>query len=412
MRRIKVPSLPHQKAFNLSQAKHPLLVGGYGSGKTQAFIQRSVDQHVKNRGYVGLMAEPTYPMIRDVLLPDLENYLQKSGIRYKFRRDEMSITSRYGKILLRSAENYRRWASLNLAWGGLDEIALLRDSGAWLMLLSRLRKGLTLSAHATTTPEGFNFVYDMWEDDPGEGYELIRADTRDNIYLPEEYIKSLLQNYDERLVLQYMRGLFVNINAGLIYHAYDEELNACTTKIDPRREILVGMDFNVNPMACILAQEQEGDRVDFCRELVQPNSNTEKLCKTLLDEYPGAGFTVYPDSTGKNKRSVGRTDFGIIKKVLGDQLIGLKYPPKNPFVRDRFNSVNAMFCNSDGHRRLFVNKEGCPELVKDIRMITHPYDDYKKAKANKDRTHASDAGGYLIHKRYPVVGNKPTLKVH
>lgn len=412
MRRIRVPVLPHQKEFNLSQAKHPLLVGGYGSGKTQAFIQRSVDQHVKNPGFTGLMAEPTYPMIRDVLLPDLEDYLKKSGIRYKFRRAEMSMTTRYGKILLRSAENWRRWASMNLAWGGIDEIALLSSKDPWMMLLSRLRRGITLAAHATTTPEGFNFVYDLWADDPGKGYELIRADTRDNPFLPDEFIESLLQNYDERLILQYMRGEFVNINAGVIYHAFHEANNACDTNIKPDREILVGMDFNVDPMTCVLAQEQDaGNEVHICEEIVEKNSETEKLCKKLRDLYPQAQFMVYPDATGSSRRTVGRTDIAIIKKVLGDQLIRVTHPSKNPRVRDRFNSFNAMLCSADGKIRLKINKRKCPELVKDLRMITHPYDEYKKSKANKDRTHVSDGAGYLIHRRYPV-GGKPQLKVH
>ena len=59
------------------------------------------------------------------------------------------------------------------------------------MVLSRLREGNTLRAFICTTPEGFNYVYEYWAENPKTGYELIQANTEDNSYLPKEYAKTL-----------------------------------------------------------------------------------------------------------------------------------------------------------------------------------------------------------------------------
>ena len=93
---------------------------------------------------------------------------------------------------------------------------------------------------------------------------------------------------------------------------------------------------------------------------------------------------------------------------MGSKLEGMFYPAKNPRINDRMNAVNGMLCNAAGLRRSFINKKRCPETVKDFRMVTLPYEEYKTK--NPKRTHPTDGLGYLITRRYPY-GTKPTLKV-
>ena len=107
-------------------------------------------------------------MIRDVLQPTLEETLEDLGFKFKYKAGESKYTiiwkNGYSDIILRSAENFRRWAGLNLAGFGIDEAALLKDDLAWKMGLSRLRDGYHLTGFTTTTPEGFNWHYEKWKE--------------------------------------------------------------------------------------------------------------------------------------------------------------------------------------------------------------------------------------------------------
>ena len=204
-------------------------MAGYGSGKTFAFCLKALAELGRNPGKTILLAEPVYPMVRDVLQPTLEEILREVGFDYTYKASEMKYIVRwkggYGTLILRSAENYRRWAGLNLAGFGIDEASLLKDDRAWKMGLSRLRDGYHLTGWTTTTPEGMNWVWNEWANEVKEGYELIQARSTDNKHLPQEFIDSLYQNYDEKLIEAYLHGKFVNLQHGQTYYAFDRLKN-------------------------------------------------------------------------------------------------------------------------------------------------------------------------------------------
>ena len=168
--RTKIRLFQHQADYVNSDAKYPFLLGGYGSGKTVGFCVFALRQCAKNAGKTILLAEPTYPMIRDVLQPTFEGLVRQLGFSYEYSATEMKYRVKWEggwcDVLMRSAENYQRWAGLNLAAAGIDEADQLRDDRAWKMLLSRLRDGNTLTAFGSGTPEGFKFVYKYWGDSP------------------------------------------------------------------------------------------------------------------------------------------------------------------------------------------------------------------------------------------------------
>ena len=135
----------HQNKFIRTKQKFPALVGGYGAGKTVALCLKGLLELGRNPGKIILLAEPVYPMVRDVLQPTLEKCLDELKFEYIYKAGESSYDIRWanggGKIILRSAENWRRWAGLNLAGFGIDEACLLKDDSAWRMGISRLRDG-------------------------------------------------------------------------------------------------------------------------------------------------------------------------------------------------------------------------------------------------------------------------------
>ena len=78
----------HQNKFIRSKSNYPALVAGYGSGKTTAFVLKAILEAGRNPCKTILLAEPTYPMIRDVLQPTLEETLEDLGFKFKYKASE------------------------------------------------------------------------------------------------------------------------------------------------------------------------------------------------------------------------------------------------------------------------------------------------------------------------------------
>ena len=416
----------HQNNFIRSQAKYPALVAGYGSGKTVAFVLKAILEAGRNPKKTILLAEPTFPMIRDVLQPTLEQTLEELNFQYNYRASEMKYTiiwkNGYSNIILRSAENYRRWAGLNLAGFGIDEAALLKDEKAWKMGLSRLRDGKHLSGWVTTTPEGFNFVYDLWKDRPGSGYALIKGKTTDNKFLPQDFIDSLYENYDQKLISSYIHGNFVNLQYGTCYYGFDRSKNVEQVSYNSSLPIRIAMDFNVDPISCVLFQiHKEKPRIRVFDEIQISHSGgqdlmTERLAKLIKEKYPYENpnllqpkikkvdttghYICYPDPAGKNRHtSALMSDHDILRR----QGFGLRVKKKAPLVTDSVNAVNKAM-------EFTIVDSKCKEFIKDLEQVVLKEGTREIDKSNSERTHLTDAFRYAIDYEFPV--KKPITKTY
>ena len=382
-------------------------MAGYGSGKTVAFALKALVELGRNPTKTILLAEPVYPMIRDVLQPTLEQVLELVGFKYTYRASDYKYTvywrGGYGHIILRSAENFRRWAGLNLAGFGLDEGALLKDDMAWKMGLSRLREGKHLSGWVTTTPEGFNWVYEYWKNNRKNDYQLIQGKTTDNPFLPQEFVESLKENYDEKLILAYLMGEFVNLQYGQTYYMFNREKNVKEYKYNAGKPLYFGMDFNLDPCACVLFQIYEHApqiRIFDAITLSQGGNEiiTQKMISHIKQKYKNSRYICFPDASGgARSTSSGFTDIGIIKR----NGVEVRAKHKNPFVKDRVDAVNKMLEGG-----MIIDPQ-CKELITDFEKVVNKEGTREIDKSKSKLTHLTDAIGYAVDYLYPVY--KPNI---
>ena len=92
-------------------------------------------------------------------------------------------------------------------------------------------------------------------------------------------------------------------------------------------------------------------------EVFLENSDTYKLAAELKKrKYTGM---LVPDSTGKNRKTSGKSDFEILKES------GFRIPSvRNPFVTDRINNVNRLFADN----RIIINPK-CKKLIADLEKV-------------------------------------------
>jgi len=392
-----------------SEAKYPMLLGGYGSGKTVGFVTKCLREAALNPGYRILIAEPTYPMIRDVLQPCFEDIVRKLGFSYDYSATEMKYRVKWEggwcDILMRSAENYQRWAGLNLAAGGIDEADQLKDDRAWKMLLSRLRDGNTLTAFGSGTPEGFKFVYKYWHDDPGPGYSLIKGKTTDNTMLPEEFINSLKQNYDETLLRAYLNGEFVNLQQGQTYYNFERENNVRPNTYNPALPIRVCIDFNIVPCAASLLHytEHNSPKIQIFDEVELHHGGgaeiiTERMVQEIKGRYPNKKYIAYPDPAGGSRHtSALYTDHDILRQ--GGFEVRVK--PKAPRVTDSVNAVNKAF-----EKDVIIDPR-CKGLITDLEQTVNKEGTREIDKSDKQRTHYTDGFRYFVDFEMPII--KPLM---
>ena len=106
--------LPAQRDF-VSDESHRILgyIGGFGSGKSFALCAKAIWLGMSNPGTTAMVAEPSFPMIRTVLVPAMDAALEQWGIDFDYRvspQPEYILRLPNGnvKLLCQSAENWQR----------------------------------------------------------------------------------------------------------------------------------------------------------------------------------------------------------------------------------------------------------------------------------------------------------------
>lgn len=403
-----------QAAFLALPHKFRAFVGGYGSGKTWVggadLCKFAWEWPRVNSGYFA----PTYPQIRDIFYPTIDEVAHDWGLRTRINQSNKEVHlycgSKYrNTIICRSMEKPGAIVGFKIGHALVDEIDTLAKTkarDAWRRIIARLRvekAGLLNRVDLATTPEGFNFAYEQFEREPGESPELaklygkVHASTYENeANLPADYIPSLLATYPEQLVKAYLRGQFVNLRSGSVYPAFDRGLN-CSDEVDlPREPLDVGMDFNVMNMNAVVLAQRDNWPVQVAE--MTGIRDTPAMIVALKERFPNNELTIYPDASGRSRdtRNASESDLQLLR-AAGFRVC---VPRKNPAVRARVVSVNAMFCNALGERRLKINVKRCPKTVEDLEQQV--YDENGQPDKDNGNDHRPDALGYFVHYRYPA----------
>lgn len=215
--------------------------------------------------------------------------------------------------------------------------------------------------------------------------------------LDPAFLEAKKKKLDPRTYRQEYEGSYEALG-GRAYYAFSEK-NLKPAVYNPQYTVHIGMDFNVNPMTATFNHIMHNKVLQF-GEAYLPNSNTPEMIEHILERFPPHMVTVYPDSTGKAKKSVAtESDIALIRKAR----LKVRAPAANPRVKDRMNSMNSLLGPAKGAPRMFINPETCPKTIDDYNKVTL-HDDGREKDEEKERglTHISSAQGYLVHYNFPI----------
>ncbi|KDN98922.1 terminase large subunit domain-containing protein [Pseudomonas donghuensis] len=391
-------------------------VAGFGSGKTWVGCS-GLCQHVWewpriNAGYFA----PTYPQIRDIFFPTIEEVAFDWGLRIKIKESDKEVDFYSGgqyrsTVICRSMEKPATIVGFKIGHALVDELdvmAKLKAEQAWRKIIARMRykvHGLKNGVDVATTPEGFKFTYQQFVKQISEKpelktlYGLVQASTYDNeANLPDDYISSLEDSYPPQLIRAYLRGQFVNLTSGAVYPDFDRRLNHSNEVEREREPLLIGMDFNRLKMSAVVYVLRGGWPIAVAE--VTDGRDTPYMADLLKRQYASKGhpIQIFPDASGANSSSKNASESDL--SILQQAGFSIRVNSTNPAIADRVNAVNSLILNGQGERRLKINTNRCPHLTDGLEQ--QAYDKNGMPDKSSGVDHLNDAGGYPLAFLFPI----------
>lgn len=338
------------------------LVAGFGAGKTFTVARKAIVLAVDNQGCDGIITEPNYPLLTQILIPEIITALEETGIKYTFNKSDMIFTLHLKeptRIICKSLENYDRLIGINASWVICDEFDTTKTEIAYMAfikLLGRLRVGNYRQFVICSTPEGFRAMYKIFIEENDDSKRLIRAKTLDNIFLPDDYIDTLRAQYPENLLKAYLEGEFINLTTGTVYSYFNRERHNFNTEITKEdTTLIIGQDFNVGGCCSVVYVKRGNNTLIGVDEFT--SEDTKHIIENIKTKYPNKIIEIYPDASGNaRKSSAPQTDIQMLRQAGFKVIVN----SRNPAVRDRINVTNNCF---DKNLVLF-NVDKCKSTVK------------------------------------------------
>jgi phage terminase large subunit len=395
---MEVRFSPAQESIFFNDSRFKVVVAGRRFGKTVLALVTLLYLASLKANSINWYTAPTYRQAKQIAWAMLQRFAPPDHVTSKNETD-LSMTFLNGStISLRGADNYDSLRGVGLDALVLDEYADMAAE-VWTEVLrpslsDKLGKALFIG-----TPAGFNHLYDLWiEADSKPDWKAWQFTTKDGGHVPQEELEAARLDLDERTYKQEYEASFASLT-GRVYYEFDRLLNVSADLVDTKAELLIGMDFNINPMSAVIGVKA-GNQLHVIDEITIPNGNTELMSDAIHIKFPERRVQVYPDPSGKARKTsspVGQTDFSILA-AHGFRVLA---PASAPLVVDRNNETNAMFKNAAGDRRLLVHPR-CKQLIKCLDGLTYKADTSQPDKG-MGLDHLPDALSYLVHYEYPFL---------
>ncbi len=400
----------------LAPARYKGASGGRSAGRSHFFAERAVEDMVCD------------PSLRFVCIREVQRSLKfsaKSLVERKIRGLGVSDMFRVLSTEIRRVGGDGVMIFEGMQAHTADSIKSLEGFGrAWVEEAHSLSKR-SLDLLLPTIREPSSEIWFSWNpdqpDDPvdaffsasPEGAVHISSTYLDNPFCPEVMVQEaerLLRSDPAAYEHIWLGGYFFG-GTGRVYSNFRNKL-APDGNLDDVEDVggdlVVGMDFNVNPMSAVLAV-RVADECHVLGALQIRTSNTEEMAAEIRRRYPSRHVIVCPDPSGRARKTsapVGQTDFTILERHGFE----VRAPLSAPSVVDRINNTQQMLLGPDGRRRVKMPSVAARHLVTALSHLT-----YKEGTNAPDKAsgldHVSDALGYLLWQEFPVLDQGGTFTV-
>lgn len=386
-----------QKQVIDCKTRFRVLISGRRFGKTFISINelaRFARYPKKKCWYVA----PSYRMAKSIVWHDLLDRLYKHKWISTVNHADLTVYLKNSSVIsLRGADNEQSLRGVGLDFLVLDEFADISES-AWTEVLRPTLSDRNGHCLFTGTPRGYgNWSYLLFlKAETDKEWSSFQYTTLEGGQVSANEIEQARADLDERTFKQEYEASFVNY-AGAIYYNFDRTVNVIESYERKTKQIHIGMDFNIDPMSCVIAEIID-NTVYIFDEIQIYSSNTNEISEEIKTRYPNDYIYVYPDPASNQRKTSagGITDLAILK----NSGFNIRVRNTHPLIRDRINAVNTKLKNSKGINSLFIANK-CKNVIKSLeRQI------YKEGTVIPDKEngydHMNDSLGYMIEYLYPI----------
>ncbi len=441
---ITIPNIlsPAQYSIYKNLKRFNVLVTGRRWGKSD-FAKEVMTMWAANSPYQNIwFIASTYGQVKTIIWQRLLYKCTRTPYKHlvqSINKQDLSVTLKNQTVMtLKGADNYGSLRGTGLILAILDEYAEMRPE-VWEQIVAPMLSDKIGSVIFIGSPRGYDHLYKIHQQALGEmsqsqsesQWNTWVRPSIDGGWISDKEIDNAKKILDAKVFSQEYMATFENFS-GTIYYNFKEQNNVIPNLPDPvpgqdhQDTLLVGIDFNVDPMTAVMATKRRPnsnslDKLYIHDDILLRNSNTHQMAvqikkrwgytpkilelvnKGLLPETtPPDKFkiTVFPDPSGnfrKSSATIGITDHVILQQH-GFKIIS---PLKAPYRVDRYNSVNALLENAYKQHRLLIHPR-----ARNI-IDTLKGQSYKKDSNDPDTSnnldHMGDALGYVISDQFPLI---------
>ena len=385
-----------------SKKRFRVLVAGRRFGKSYLACIELFTKALANPGETFFYCAPTYRMAKDIAWKVLKKIIPREYIRSKNETDLKLELINESTIELKGTENAMALRGRSLKGVVLDEAAFM-EAEVWFEVIRPALADKQGWALFISTPTGTaSWFYDLWcycEEDPKNEWQRWCFTTIQGGNVPPEEVKAARAQLDARTFRQEFEASFENL-AGLVAVSFSDSNISTEAKDVPILPLLIGVDFNVDPMSGVCAIKADDTLYVFDEITLTGGATTWDFADEVISRYGvDRRIIACPDPTGgaRKTQGVGATDHNILRKS------GFSVQtPRSPWkVRDKITAVNTALLDATETRRCYIHPR-CKELIKALRTLTYAPGTGLPNK-NLGVDHAFDAFGYLVLQQFNLV---------
>lgn len=346
---------------------------------------------------------PSFRMAKQIMWKDLVKSIPRSWLAKKPNETELTMYLKNGtEISCKGADSPDSLRGVGLNYVVLDEYQDMR-SEVWEECIRPTLASTCGEALFIGTPKSFNLLYDAYvlgQDKTKKQWMSWNFPTISSPFIPKHEIEQARQDMDPRTFRQEFMASFESVS-GRVYYSFDRRTHVSDqVKFNPHLPILVGMDFNIDPMSMAIIQEQEDGSLWIVDEIVQFNSNVDDAASELARRYWRYmnQITIYPDPAAKSRQHArGESSLDILREH-GFKYI--KYRRKHPAIDDRVNCVNRQLMSASGNVGVLVAPH-CKQVIRSFEQTMYR-EGSRDINKQMSVEHVTDAIGYCFEYERPM----------
>ncbi len=390
---------PAQGEVFSAKNRFRVLVAGRRFGKSYLSCIELFTKALERPGETFFYCAPTYRMAKDIAWKTLKKIVPKEYIRTKNETDLRLDLINDSTIELKGTENAMALRGRSLSGVVLDEAAFM-DAEVWFEVIRPALADKEGWALFISTPDGTaSWFYDLWcfvEEDTSNLWQRWSFTTIEGGNVSPTEVEAARAQLDQRTFRQEFEASFENLT-GLVAVSFSDDNISTTAKDISIQPLLLGVDFNVDPMSGIVAVKHDQNLYVFDEIMLTGGATTWDFAEEVTRRYGvDRRIIACPDPTGGARKTsgVGVTDHAILRRS------GFNVQsPRSPWkIRDKITAVNTGLLDASGTRRVLIHPR-CKELIKALRTLTYAPGTGLPNK-NLGVDHAFDAFGYLCLQQF------------